>query len=107
MLTSTYDDWPTKDLPGNRYKFTSISLYLSSDATIIERSTYSVLDWLGDIGGLGDALRMIFGFLMTPLAAFALKVELLASSFKYLKRFNIRCSDSEEESKRMTYNFTN
>ena len=44
----------------------------------IDRSTYSVLEWLGDIGGLYDALHSL-GFLIAgPFAAIALKAELLA-----------------------------
>ena len=39
-----------------KYKFTSIDLILSSDIIVHERETYSILEWLGDIGGLFDAL---------------------------------------------------
>ena len=39
-----------------KYKFTSIDLILSSDIIVHERETYSILEWLGDIGRLFDAL---------------------------------------------------
>ena len=41
-----FKNWPSK------YKYTSINLYQEHDLEVTERSTYSVLDWLGDIGGL-------------------------------------------------------
>lgn len=60
MLPSTYDDWPVKDVaPDGKYKFSSVALYFGQDQTVIERQTYSMLEWLGDIGGLSDALRII------------------------------------------------
>ena len=31
----------------------------------IDRETYNTLDWLGDIGGLGEALMIIIGFFYT------------------------------------------
>ena len=38
----------------------------------IERQTYSVLDWLGDIGGLGEALVIIGAYLVAPVAAYTM-----------------------------------
>ena len=40
----------------------------------IERKTYSGLEWLGDVGGLFDALVLIGSFLVGPITAFAVKV---------------------------------
>lgn len=42
----------------------------------IEKSLYSLLDWLGDWGGLSDALFLIADFLLAPLSIFALKTHL-------------------------------
>ena len=51
---------------------------------MIERQSYSILEWLGDIGGLFDALRLI-GFLMVaPFANFWLKSELLSKIFRHI-----------------------
>ena len=92
MLPSTYDDWPEKDVEdvnhNGRYKFSSVSLYFSQDESLIERQTYSALEWLGDVGGLYDGLRLSILLIMTPLASFTLKVELVSSVFHYLKSFN-------------------
>ena len=40
--------------------------------TVIERSTYSFLEWLGDIGGLSDAVFIVGKVLMAPIAVIAL-----------------------------------
>ena len=45
------------------------------------RQTYSVLDFLGDLGGLLDALRLIGEAFIAPFSQFALKVTLMASVF--------------------------
>ena len=50
--------------------------------TTYERSTYSFLEWLGDVGGLFDGLGLIFRVLIGPFSAFAVKAELLTKIFK-------------------------
>lgn len=37
----------------------SVAIELQSDLTVLNRQVYSVLDWLGDIGGLSEALFFI------------------------------------------------
>ena len=56
---------------------------------MIERQTYSFLEWLGDIGGLYDALRLIGLLFITPFNSFARKAELLSQVFRFTasKRF--------------------
>ena len=49
---------------------------------IIERQTYSSLEWLGDVGGLFDGLRLLVGPIMAQVSANALKPLLLASVFR-------------------------
>ena len=71
-------DWPTKDSPDRYYKITSSYVTLTMDQNVIERQTYSFLEWLGDIGGLYDALRLIGVLIMAPFTAFRLKSELLS-----------------------------
>ena len=38
------------------YKYVSWELNMSLDRVNWNRQTYSLLDWLGDLGGLADAL---------------------------------------------------
>ena len=41
-----------------------------------------MLEWLGDVGGLFDGLRLIFSLLIAPVASLAMKSELLISVFR-------------------------
>ncbi len=56
---SSWNKFPTPELPFNRYKYSSLSVNVGPDKMIINRGTYSILDWLGDLGGLFDALFLI------------------------------------------------
>ena len=47
------------------------------------RSTYSLLDWLGDLGGLLEALMFICAAIIKPLTSFTLKTTLLTSLFRF------------------------
>ena len=47
------------------------------------RSTYSLLDWLGDLGGLFEALSYICAVFIQPLTVFTLKTTLLTSLFRF------------------------
>ena len=46
---------------------------MSLDVTNWNRETYSLLDWLGDLGGLLDILLHIGNVIVAPLAAFNLE----------------------------------
>ena len=74
---SSKNTWPTQDNP-TMYKFNSLWLELMPELTRYERSTYSFLDWLGDVGGLFEGLTRFFMILVGPLAAFAMKAEVLS-----------------------------
>ena len=52
------------------------------DQKIINRETYSGLDYLGDLGGLFDAFRILGSILISPVVGFALNTRLLSSIFK-------------------------
>ena len=67
------------------YNFASVWIELDYQKIEIERSTYSILEWLGDVGGLFDGLLLILNYLMSPLAAFAMKVMLLTNVFSEKK----------------------
>ena len=72
---STYNIFPTRENPV-MYKINSFWIELDASMTTIERSTYSILDWVGDIGGLLDGLRFIGSFLLAPIATFLIRIEL-------------------------------
>lgn len=56
----------------NQYKFTGIELQFSNDLGSIERSTYSLLKQLKDIGGQLDALKLIAFGMISPIANYFL-----------------------------------
>ena len=39
----------------------SITFEFDLDLIVIDRQVYSILDWLGDVGGLGEALFLLCG----------------------------------------------
>ena len=80
-VPSDWNNWPTGASPDNKFKIASMMIYFNQDLRVIERATYGILDWLGDIGGLFCALRIIGQIFAAPFAAFALKAELLSSVF--------------------------
>ena len=73
---SMYADWP------KNYKFTGIELMISLDLGVTERSTYSLLEFFGDIGGLLDFLKLIAAVMIGPVAKLALSMELLTGMFR-------------------------
>ena len=85
-LTQRYSAWnyfPTKENPNSLYKFTSIEINLNKDLKQINRQTYSLLDWLGDAGGLLDALFFIAETIVEPFSLFALQSKLVSLLVKF------------------------
>ena len=56
---------------------------MSLDLMHWNRSTYSLLDWLGDLGGLFEALMYICAVIVKPLTAYTLQTSLLTSLFRF------------------------
>ena len=54
---------------------------------VIERQTYSLLDWLGDLGGLFDALYFLGFICAGPVTAIALNSLLVKTNFDFLPSF--------------------
>ena len=79
---SSWNKFPTKEDPSRRYKFTSLEVNLSLDKLVVNRETYSLLDWLGDLGGLFDALKLLCAFAISPISGFTLKATLMATLFR-------------------------
>ena len=88
QLPSTNKFWPSDEEPDNKYKFTSIALYLNQDVVVTERSSKDLLEYLGDLGGLYDALRVIAGLLVSPIATIALNAGLLQRTFKVISKLS-------------------
>ena len=75
--SSTFNEFPTRENPDVVYRYGSVYIELSQHLSVIERATYSFLEWLGDIGGLMDALKYIAFLSLGPISAFSMKALLL------------------------------
>ena len=82
-LPSSWINWPTPEKPSNRYKYISVEWNMSLNQMVWTRQTYSLLDWLGDLGGLLDILFYIGRALVEPAAHFTLNTTLMTSFFRY------------------------
>ena len=76
MLPSAWNEYPTDENPSKRFKFFSAEFTFKKDLKVINRVTYSTMDWLGDCGGLIDALIIIGQIIANPFAVIALKSKL-------------------------------
>lgn len=61
----------------------SVSFEMDKNLRQINRQTYGFLDWLGDVGGLLDALFFIGDQIIGPFAAFALQIRLVTTLVRY------------------------
>ena len=80
---SSWNKFPTSENPSRRYKFASLDLIVGPDKMIISRDTYALLDYLGDLGGLFDALFFIFSSIAAPVATFNMKATILSHFFRF------------------------
>ena len=74
--SSSWTDFP------KLYKFISFEINMHLDRVNWNRQTYSFLNWLGDVGGLADALRYICQAFVTAFSGFSLRVTLARYFFK-------------------------
>jgi len=47
------------------YTIASFSLFLNDEKIVFNRRVYSILDLLGDIGGILGAIEIVFGYLLS------------------------------------------
>ena len=83
--STTASSWiyfPTEESPSSKFMYTSMEIKMSLDLVTWERSTYSLLDYLGDLGGLFDALWYIARFIVKPFSAVTLYATMLTSFFR-------------------------
>ena len=65
------------------YKYVSIEMTINLNRMNWSRQTYSFLDWLGDLGGLFDALYYFFYLLLLPFSSFRFDSWFLNSLFRF------------------------
>ena len=82
-MSSVYNSWPTRK-ENNYFKFDGLYFELNSMQTKIERTTYSGLEWLGDVGGLFDGIRIIAHALILPVSTLAMRDKILSQVYSML-----------------------
>ena len=94
---SAWSQFPTTQNPDNLYKYASFEINLNKDLLQTNRQTYSLLDLLGDCGGLMDILIFIGAIFVNPISIYAarsviatLLVSLLPSNAKDKKKKSSR-----------------
>ena len=78
--------WPSRENNYAAYKFTGLWLELNQDVVEVERKTYSLLELVGDIGGLFDGLSAICTNFVAPVGALAAQTRVLSLAFHLVKR---------------------
>ena len=76
VINPQYSSWttfPTDEDPFSLYKYASVEVNLNKDLAMINRQTYSMLDWLGDCGGLLEALFFISDMFFAPFMMFKVR----------------------------------
>lgn len=79
LQPSDENKYPTPEQPLNRYKFVSLDIFLDKELKVVNRSTYSLLEWLGDWGGLLDGLLLLGKVFVKPVSALALKAKIASA----------------------------
>ena len=92
---TSWNVFPTEKNPMARYKFASVQFTFNQNMNEINRKTYSLLDWLGDCGGLTDALRFIAGLIVSPFASYALAAKLMSMILRFQQSDRDLSSDSQ------------
>jgi hypothetical protein len=64
----------------------SVSLFLNDEKVIYGRRVYSILDLLGDIGGIIGAIEIVFSLLISGYADKNFSNELVKDNFQYLHK---------------------
>mmetsp|Transcript_12545 Transcript_12545/g.16084 ORF Transcript_12545/g.16084 Transcript_12545/m.16084 type:complete len:135 (+) Transcript_12545:869-1273(+) len=96
-LPSAWINWPTPEEPTNKYKYVSIEFNMKLDKLNWQRATYSLLDWLGDLGGLLDILLHIGQVLIEPVAMFTLQASLMTNFFRFKESGSTQKVNHEEQ----------
>ena len=89
---SQWNLFPTTDHPHHKYKFVGLDIRFSQTLSQWDRETYSMLDYLGDLGGLYDSLKVIGSVLVAPVSSFNLSKSLLLSLFKIVDKPKLNSS---------------
>ena len=71
------------------YKFAGFSIFRSFDEEVIQRETYDILNFLGDVGGLETVLTIVGGFIISSLINFIMKSRFFEKLYYYRPSDNL------------------
>jgi hypothetical protein len=71
------------DFPGNNWKIAGFSLFRDLDRTLYQRSTYDLLDFFGDIGGIVKSVLLLGGLLIKPIVEMLARKSMLSTLYYY------------------------
>ena len=54
-----------------------MTLYLTQEVITHERKAYTILDFLGDLGGIQDVIIGVFGIFIFPISNFKFYIEVI------------------------------
>lgn len=98
-LPTSWLSWPSANKTSANYKYVSVEFSLSMDQKNWSISTYRLLDWLSEVGGLFNTLLYVTKVLVGPMAGYTLRSTLVSNLFRYKK--------SRSVSKSKTYKYEN
>ena len=90
---SSWKDFPSDEDRESRYKFVSVTVKLSKNSLKTNRQTYSLLDWIGDIGGLYDGLKVIGFLLSRPIGYYKMNAKLASLLVRYSRPLSYEQQD--------------
>lgn len=86
----------------------SYEINMHRDRIFWNRQTYSLLDYLGDLGGLTDALMFICRAIIGSYSTFSLQVALTEKFVKVRKHGNKdQCKDADKSQESLVDNLSN
>jgi hypothetical protein len=71
------------DFSGNNYKIAGFSVFRDLDRTLYQRSTYDLLDFFGDIGGIVKSVLLLGGLLIKPIVGMLGTMSMLSTLYYY------------------------
>ena len=71
------------------YKFAGFSIFRSFDEEVIQRETYDILNFLGDVGGLETVLTIVGGFIIASLINFITQSRFFEKLYYYRPSDNL------------------
>ena len=77
---SSINNFPSPEEPEKVYKICGAWIELSQNLITTERQTYSMLEWVGDVGGLLDGLSLLAYIFMLPFTAFTMEAKLFSQT---------------------------